>query len=85
MHLSDIAFPGLIVQEHHSLTVRNTKSSYNFQPLLSVSPASDVGIQVRVVEDVLYHLLCKVSLEVSDTNWASYNSIQFSSIPNYPS
>lgn len=59
MHFTDVAFPRLTVQEHHSLTPRNAKSSYDVQPLLSVSPASDLGVQVRTVEEVLEHLLGK--------------------------
>ena len=47
------------------------------QALISVSPALDVGIQFWIVEEVFDHLLCKVSLVVSNTNWASYNLIQF--------
>lgn len=77
MNLSDSVFPGLNIQEHHSPIPRNTKSSCNLQPLISVSLALDVGMQFWIVEEVFNHLLCKVSLVVSNTKWASYNLIQF--------
>ena len=68
MNLSDSVFPGLNIQEHHSLIPRNTKSSCNLQRLILVSPVLDVGVQFWIVEEVFDHLLCKVSLVVSNTN-----------------
>lgn len=57
MNLSDSVFPGLNIQEHHSPIPRNTKSSCNLQPLISVSLALDVGMQFWIVEEVFVRFL----------------------------